>query len=350
MNGSLHKGLYLPTICLLVAGLMIAACQSPKASEKTCKDDTPIVDSNVLHFIPTMQHPIPSDRNAVYAASLPLAWRVLRQELKATTPIQTDATSLSLLDNMSTQVDALNNTDYQRKVTRFGDGIRVETRQKVDLTFEPAFDDLPGQLRFDSIPVSAFGSRGEQNAAHPHQVDILIYRNDNHFAVRLNPLEHDHEILLFKAECPFEDFAQMYQVLQKEHQQGERERMHPAQLWRYQLTDEDELVIPKITFDKQYSYPEYAGKTFALQQKKYTLQEVSQNIAFAINEYGVSMETGATVIVNMGAIPSDDRPTPKMLLFDKPFYVIMKKSDRISPYLVLYVSNSLLLEKKGEKR
>ncbi|WP_196939877.1 hypothetical protein [Sphingobacterium pedocola] len=348
MYYSLHKKAYLPPVYIILLGLMAIACHPPQANEKIDNTTSSLVDSSILHFIPTMQHRVPVDRNAVYAASLPLAWNVLRTEINASAAIKTDMHSLALLDSVSTRIDALDDADYQRKVERVGSGISVATRQKIDLTFSPSFDDLSGKLLFDSVPVTAFGTSKEQNAIHPHQVEVLVYRSDEHFAVRLNPAEQDHEILLFKADRSFDDFAQMYKVLLEECERGEKEQIDPTQQWRYQLTDVDELLIPTVGFDKRTIYAQFAGQIFGVQQAEYTVEEVSQSVAFVMNKYGVSMETGAEIIVSMGGVPMDDMPKPKMLRFDKPFYIMMKKSDKVSPYLVVYIANTLLLE-KGER-
>lgn len=338
----------LPAMGLLAATLMTAACQSPKAYEKTAISVAAIADSAVLHFAPTMQHVIPSDRNAVYAASLPLAWQAVRDELKMSARVNTASADLAMLDGSKTIEKTLNNDDYELEIERQGRRFHVKTRQEVHLTFVPSFESYPNGLVFDDVPVHTFGTRGFQNTDYINRMDIATYRDDDRFILRLIPMEQEHELYLFKADSTYTTFEQMYADLLASCRDTDAEKhVGGAGSWRYELTDVDEVNIPKVIFDNHHQFQQLSGVLFSVKRKEYTIAEATQQIAFGLNEHGVSMKTEADIVVLDGAYPPEDPPIPKRLIFDKPFYIVMKKAEMANPYFTLYVANAALLEKES---
>ena len=177
----------------------------------------------------------------------------------------------------------------------------------------------------------------------------MFYKNDLHFAIKIRPQEHEHEVILFMADTVFENFHQMYSILAAETEKSDMLNAHPEQMWRYQITDMDQLVIPKIKLKSSYDYPQFVGQTVGWVNNAYVLDEVSQKIDLQLTEDGVRMRTEASITVNMEALPTDEIPRPKLLVFDKPFYLILSKVDKPSPYIILYIADSSLLD-KGEDR
>lgn len=310
-------------------------CQSVSVNQ-TLYAATP--DTSGLYFAPTMQEVLPTDQNAVYAASFPLAWQAIRKELRLSDDVNTASKDLRMLDGSETVKDALNEDDYERDITRRGQFLHVKTGQEVNLSFIPSFEDFPGGLHFGETTVNAFGSRGFQNAGHGSQVHISFYQDDNRFALRLIPPGQEHEVLLFKADSVYSTLQQMYtDLLEAGH--------HTSERWQQQLTDMDEVVIPKVDVDRNHQFQQFLNSVFSFKRKKYTIADATQQITFVMNEHGVSMKTEAEIVINDGSSPPEDTPVSKRLIFDKPFYIVMKKTDRKNPYMILYVADASLLEK-----
>lgn len=327
---------YLIKLCVLLS-LLTIGCQSSPINQ-TVYAATP--DSVDLYFGPTMQQELPTGRNAVYAASLPLAWQAVRKELNLLDGVHTKSADLRMLDVSETVESTLDEDDYERDITRRGQFLHVKTKQEVNLSFIPSFEDFPQGLPFDDIIVNAFGTRGFQNPAYINQLHIAAYRDDNRFILRLTPPQQEHELFLFKADSAYSTFQQMYSDLVAACR-------HEGNDWRHQLTDLDEVVIPKVNFDQHHQFQQLLKAEFFVRQQKYTIADATQQIAFELNEHGVSMKTEAEIIVNDGAFPPAHTPVPKRLIFDKPFYIVMKKADMESPYFALYIANATLLEKEN---
>ncbi len=328
---------------LALLGLLLSVsairCQSPHVNQTAYAT---LPDTSDLYFAPTMQEVLPADQNAVYAASFPLAWQAIRQELRLSDGVNTESKDLRMLDGSKTVKEALNEDDYEQDITRRGQFLHVKTRQEVNLSFIPSFEDFPSGLHFEETTVNAFGTRGFQNASHGSQVHISFYRDDNRFGLRLVPPGQEHEVLLFKADSVYSTFQQMYSDLSEAG-------YHTSKGWKHQLTDVDEVVIPKVNLDQFHQFQQFLHVEFFYRQKKYTIEDATQQIAFELNEHGISMKTEAEIIVNDGASPPEETPVPKRLVFDKPFYIVMKKADMKNPYMILYIADASLLEKTNDK-
>ena len=327
--------------------LTVWACQSAQPSGVlTEAQNTP--DSTGFFFAPTMQQQLPAGQNAVYAVSLPLAWQAARQELAAVGPIITESTALQALDGSPTVAGALDDSDYQREITWKRRTLTVKTKQQVHRRFIPSFMDMPKGISFNGTKVDAFGTNGFQNMEYANRIDIIAYRDDARFLLRLNfpdtaATASQHELYLFKADSLYKNFEAMYRDLQASCVQAQS-------LPEQQLTDLDVLAIPKIYFDEQRNFPELKEARFMADGDEYELTEAKQQISLSMNQHGLSMKTEAEIVINDGAYPMEDMPEPKNLVFDKPFYLLMKKAGKENPYLVLYIANTDLLGEHPEHK
>lgn len=343
MNSTLHKLASIPIVCFLISTWLMA-CQAP--TNQIAYDET--LDNGNLYFAPTMQQKLPTDENAVYAVSFPLAWQTVRKELKMSGPVNSESAELRMLDGSKTIEKALNDDDYELEIERKGRRLHVKTRQEVHLTFVPSFESYPNGLVFDGIPVHTFGTRGFQNIDYINRIDIAAYRDDDRFILRLIPMEQEHELYLFKADSTYATFEQMHADLLTFCRNADAGKSAGGTgSWRYELTDMDEVNIPKVNFDNHHQFQQFLDAIFFVKRKEYIIADAIQQIAFGLNEHGVSMKTEADIITHDGAYPPEDPPIPKQLVFDKPFYMVMKKAEMESPYFALYIANAALLEKES---
>ncbi|HEX6181639.1 MAG TPA: hypothetical protein VFZ47_10365, partial [Chitinophagaceae bacterium] len=74
------------------------------------------------------------------------------------------------------------------------------------------------------------------------------------------------------------------------------------------------------------------------------LELAYQRTGLILDEYGAVVESEVTYAVDSaGAVPQPEYP--KNMLFNKIFYVIVKRVDKANPYFVMKVENSELLTK-----
>lgn len=70
-----------------------------------------------------------------------------------------------------------------------------------------------------------------------------------------------------------------------------------------------------------------------------------QRNAFVLNKSGAVVESYAVAAADSAHSVPPDPPRPKRLVFDRPFYIILKRTDTPNPYFVVRVANAELLVK-----
>ena len=116
--------------------------------------------------------------------------------------------------------------------------------------------------------------------------------------------------------------------------------------WRHKFRDEDELVIPKVYFNLKSNYPDITGNNFTLtgQNEEYKVSEVYQRISFQLDEKGALVESEAEIEITTEEMP-EEKIVPKKMYVNKPFLLLLKRTDSANPYLAVWVENSELLVK-----
>jgi hypothetical protein len=107
-----------------------------------------------------------------------------------------------------------------------------------------------------------------------------------------------------------------------------------------------ELAIPKLNFDLQGDFKQLEGLTLepspSAHVKKLVTTEVKQLVRFQLNEKGAILKSEATIV--MAASAMLENPPPRhIMIFDKPFLILMKRTDSPHPYFALWVGNASLL-------
>jgi len=111
----------------------------------------------------------------------------------------------------------------------------------------------------------------------------------------------------------------------------------------------DQLFIPKLNFDLRRDFPEL--ENLILQPSAAAkihpdpplyLKKAEQLVRFQLNEKGANLKSEAAIEIAGGG----DAPSPPSLvmIFDKPFLILMKRAKSDHPYFALWVGNASLLE------
>ena len=122
---------------------------------------------------------------------------------------------------------------------------------------------------------------------------------------------------------------------------GKKEKLSDKIGWRYYFTDEDEVVIPKFKFNIENNYASLEEKNFKAGIQGYLLETAYQRTAFILDESGAEIESEAEMTA--AAEAEETKPHPKKMRFDKPFFLMLKRTDSNNPYFALWTNNTELM-------
>lgn len=189
-------------------------------------------------------------------------------------------------------------------------------RHKVD------FEEI--EMMFKSTPVKGFTIPNDQNSG----AKIIDYDDDDNFVIGLASRDELDEIYLIKGN----DGASMDEILHF---------LRGATVSRgYPIHKLDVLQIPNVKIDYHRDYKELIGAELINRKiKPLFIAEMTEQIKLSMNYQGAVMENEAVILLTRGG-----RPIPKQLILDKPFWLIMKETNKKQPYLILRVENTTILE------
>ena len=176
---------------------------------------------------------------------------------------------------------------------------------------------------------------------------ILYYLDEDHFAIKLFPADTSSEIILAKGIDLSGTFYDLLTNTNKWIAIANKEKTIKDKAWRYMFGDKDYLSIPAMRFNIGTNYSTLEGQSFTAGSKPHGIVKAYQQTAFIFDEYGAIIESMAVVSVDSAGPPARiETPTPKKIIFDKPFVIFIKKKDITNPYFAMKVMNSELMEKK----
>ena len=207
------------------------------------------------------------------------------------------------------------------------------------MEFAVPFEDLPAPLRFAGADVASFGMREYKTGHRPmyDQVRILDYRDEDDFVIEVLTKSKGDRLILAKT-APAETLAGAIADVQGRIRADSVAAMSAA----------DVLVVPKFNFDVTREYRELLGlhlvaKNPAVAEDLLILAAL-QNIRFQMDEKGVRLRSESHISLGCSAAAT---PVPEhVMIFDKPFLVLMQRADRTLPYFALWVDNAELMVKR----
>lgn len=199
-----------------------------------------------------------------------------------------------------------------------------------NLEFEKEFEGLNAPISFHSpdrvTKIKAFGIEKYSSGKHRElgrQVEVLEYKDDSEFVIRLKSIRPNDEIVLAKVK-PGDTLLETIKNVQK--RAGERRA--------WQLSKGDTLQIPKFDFDITHSYDELL--------EIYCLWQVArQQIRFRLDEKGAVLKSEARIQVQ-----PEEIGRPRHFVFDKPFLIYLKEKNAKYPYFAVWIENAGLLVKE----
>lgn len=306
---------------------------------------------------PTTAIQLDSSRSYIYCATMEIMWHELSNYLgkKPKTTIKNSSIDLlnesvsqkyqvpiepnfvvamsglvkdSILEKINSQLEHKFQTNWTPAYNLSPNTLVSYSFLKKDVKFYYNLDDKFYDQAFNNgsiVNVDYFGiNEGNPNASRK---DILIYdyKNSDDFIVQVKCRDSLDEI--YFAKIPLQiSLSDAYQTVLKRVNSDNWELFNGG----------DILKIPYIKFDTTTNFTDIEGAT--LEKGPYsgkTFQHVSQRISFDLNHQGITLESSAYSYLDFD---DSDNPPPRVLAFDKPFLIIMKRKGADLPYFMYWVS------------
>jgi hypothetical protein len=274
-------------------------------------------------FTPTLESTFDTEKNAIYGATISFAWHEIRNAIGGTLH---DFTSkqLEVINQGDSYANVLLEDEYETSVRIDGDEISATAYFRKSLPFEEPLTKFETPLFFMESPVESFGFWGSSSNA-----GINYYTDENNFSISLFPENDAHEIILIMHQgktVSMKEYFDLY-AANKNNETS--------------LNTDDKVEIPYIAFNLQKNYTEIIDSKFHSDKNIFTMKEVNQTNAFVLNEKGAEVESFAEMATE--ASEEINAPAPKMMIFNQPFVVLLKRKEASHPYFGVYIANPELL-------
>lgn len=293
-------------------------------------------------FVASMEEAFTPGLNVVYTPAFLYAWEALRKTQHGRLSVPANDALLQQIHTSTSWKHTLDENEYEKEVTVSGDDIRIRTAFKHAIAFREPFDTIAG-FTFRGRPVKGFGMYSYSDPL-AEQIRILYYKDDGNFIVALRTKD-DKDILLLA--CGFEketQLSQLYAALNHSIQQGAAEMQQEHNAWKYTLNEGDGFAMPRLCFNIESAYTPLLDRIVQGEELPLRIRKATQRTALLLDEYGARVESEAEIVAQAaGAPPPVDKSRPKLLIFDKPFVVVMKKKAAAFPYFMMKVENSSLM-------
>ena len=298
-------------------------------------------------FIPCLESSFSAKNNCIYAASLLFAWDEIKTEINQELS-SFSSPDLLLMNNSKTYQGVLSKDEYTANVNIEGKRIFVKTFFQKSLVYEDEltkYSDKETSIKFSNKFIETFGFNKNyyNNIAH-----IAYYNNDDDFAVILTPEDKDNEIILIKT--AFKDsinIINQFENYKKEIADFQANKTEKNS-WKYYFGDDDELKIPIIEFNIETNFNRIEGSVFSSLDTDYKIIRAYQRNAFMFNEKGAKVESEAEMATEEACEPEEEGeeiiPPVKLMHYDKPYIILLKKKNAGYPYFVVYISNIELMK------
>jgi hypothetical protein len=193
--------------------------------------------------------------------------------------------------------------------------------------------EYPDQFKIEKIDfmgemVNGFTADSNKQKKNIYLID---YVNDKNFIVRINLKDNSDELILAKG-YPMDNPKQaLLTVVQKNSS-------------AMPIDSNDMFSAPNVNLEYNREYKELINKTLYNQGfEQYKIGAMFENIKFNMDNKGARVENEGVIVSTWGE--SEEVKGARKLIFDKPYWIIMKRANSANPYFILGINNSALLEK-----
>jgi hypothetical protein len=310
-------------------------------------------------------------QNVLWCATFQLAWNEARALVGEDLHFNPEPPIISELNQSTFSTNDLDTASYVALAGFVKDGIHQKIRDSLDrkfggtaaphfiptkdsttrpqdivayaylfknLEFEVPFDSIEKPLLFKGAELPAFGmstppkSGREQMAS---QVSILDFSGPDDFVIELKTKSSADHLVLAKIQ-PKETLAKTIESV--ENRTGSAQPQPCLAV--------DELVIPKFNFDITRQFTEIEDAKLVVHNPSVAadlfVRSAMQDIRFQMDEKGVRLKSESHISFACSAAPAPVH----IMIFDKPFLVMLKRSDAKNPYFAMWVANPELFLKR----
>jgi hypothetical protein len=339
------------TVIVIGFSILLVCCKREEKKEPVWTELPSVTRLESLSqtaFVPTLESPIDSNKNIVYAPTLLYAWEKIRQELKRPVTISSsNSMNFFLLSQSTTYQGALVDTEYTASAEIVNGQIIARAFFNKTLPFPTKLQTAEQPLLFSGTKVAAFGMYHFDKEAIKFS-QVVYYKNDDDFILKLVPKDKQHEIVLVKGLAGYTTLKDALELTNEKIKRGIEEQQSGQHAWKYWIDHEDIFSVPTIKFNIATNYKDLLGQVFSTldnNNNNFTITEAYQRTGFILNENGAVVESEAVAKVDSSKAMVDN-PHPKRMLFDKEFLIIIKRTGQPNPYLVVKVNNTELLKKE----
>lgn len=297
-------------------------------------------------FAITLENPILDNKNIIYAPAFLFAWEAIKNELKAPFIFSEQSSNdFKLLNTSDSYKNSLKTDEYELNVNVEEGKISAYAFFNKTLPFPYTLEKLEEPIIFNNTQVRAFGMNYYDHSIDEF-TDIIYYKNDDQFVLKFFPKNEHHEIILAKG---LDSISTLLDAVKKTNtliELGKEEQKKLDILWKYELTEDDIFSIPVIKFNIATKYNSIQNQQFQAGNKNYIVETAYQRTGFILNENGAVIESEAVAACLEAAEAALEIKHPKKMIFDKTFYIIIRRADQKNPYFVMKVENIELMSKK----
>lgn len=292
-------------------------------------------------FLPALNSEFDTDKNAIYAASFAMAWNeILNIIAEPITNVQNQ--DIELLTNYNYHDKVLSKYEYKTSIEIDSNTIKAKAYFNKSLPFIKPLVKNRKKLNFNNSKVTSFGFYGKCDF-----VEILYFNNDDDFAIKINPKDKEHEIVLMKSE--FDKKVNHHKLCKKLLTKDSvfQQNRRGNNVWKYNLQYYDEVKIPRISFNIETNYSKIEGSKLETRVLLHTITRAYQKTAFILNEKGSKVESYAEIVDSTATeeiMIEMEQPKPKKMFFNKPFVIFLKRKDAQYPYFASFIANNELME------
>ena len=320
------------------------------------------------YITPHLEHKIKKGKNVLWCTTFQIAWNELCKLNGEPIQMANAPEMVSILNKQSVTRTDLDEASYIAMAGIMGDGIITRIEKALEekfhgqsspnvvlpilkqtltgfwitycylfkhLPFRYDFDRLPQGLNFSRDKVQCFGFDRkwvQHTSGLVGQVRVRDYRNPDDFIIELITQSKTDRLILAKIH-PETTLSQTIMTVQKRLTRGKRASIVP----------QSSLMVPVLNFDLLRSFTELYGKPIRSNNPNIAgtpFVVALQQIRFRFDEKGAVLKSEAG---GAGGGGSPKKPRPLNLIFNKPFLIMIKKTDAEMPYFALWVDNTELL-------
>jgi len=325
------------------------------------------LDSTVVS--PHLEIPLDADKNIVWCSTFQLVWNKACELIGEDIHFDQEPSMVEILNKRAANESDIDTMSYIALAGHIRDGIlsniKAELSRKFksaaspqlipdgfglrpqdivaysylfkNLEFPQKFERLDKPISFEQFKVSCFGigeifKRGHIQMAR--QVSILDYEDRDDFIIELKTKSPIDQVILAKT-TPTGTLETSIGHVLKRISNGNPSEMEYG----------DILKIPKINYDIHREYAELKYRKLKIQNPEIAqdliVLSADQLIRFQMDEEGVKLKSESKV--SFGCSASYEPSPQHIMIFDKPFLVLLKNSNADIPYLAMWISNPELL-------